>query len=163
MNAPMTQPVFPLLRMLAWLTAAIVLMGSAGALVLPGLLTSHADVANIALLAAGIVLVAAILGSLPLRKARDSAQLSNAFFIGMGVRAGIALIAALVAIKVFNLPEVPFVASLMLAYLPALFIETRFIIRFIPVIDGWQRQMNPAAAQATSTPTRTAGLPEKFA
>ncbi len=160
MSTSPVQPVFPVLSMLAWLTAAAGAMGAINALALPGVFGGRPGIAEGAMLTALVVVIAGVVGSFPLAKARTTAEFGNAFFVGMGVRVALALAAAWVLIVLLKLPDVPVAVSLMLAYLPALFIETRFIIRHIAALDAWHKaqQTEQASYNAAASGHRSEKL-----
>lgn len=134
------KPPFPVVRMLMYLTATSAAMAAINALVLPAV-TGRADAAVPgAMLTAGVVWISCAICLIPLTRASHSGQMVNAFLLGMLIRMSAGAVAAWWAIKGLHMAPVAAVASLMLCYLPALFIETRCIVGHIPALDAWHRQ-----------------------
>ena len=149
--AKVPKPPFPAFRMLAFLALASAVMGAVNALVLPRVFGLPAGLLSGAVLVAAVVMVSGAICAVPLAKAEHSGQIMHAFLLGMLIRMVAAIAAILLAIYAMQLPATPVAAALMLAYLPALFVETRCIVRHIPILDAWHRQSHGDGGSKEST------------
>jgi len=138
---------FPAGRVLAWLSVVAVALVVALWLVLPLLFSDHAG-ARSAVLTIGLATwLSGLLSVLPVAgvsatRANDVMLYVKAYFLGAGLRILVCLAALVIAVKPMGLPAAPVVITLMVVYLPLLFIETAGVTRYIKSPDGPSRACN---------------------
>ncbi len=86
----------------------------------------------------GLVWLSGLLSVLPMSREQGRGPLAvvKVFFLGMGVRAVVAVVAIIVAVKRLGLPLGPGGVATMMMYLPLLFVETRMLADYVRKYDA---------------------------
>lgn len=104
--------------------------------------------ADVAINAAAIVVwISTLLSILPVAAAWRAGLMPivYAYFVGASVRIVLVLVATAAALKLADLPELPWVATLFAIYLPLLFIEVGLVGKYL-----WNKRLNGDASSGTS-------------
>ncbi len=149
---------FPTGRILALLSVVGLSLLAVLWLVLP-MLFADVDATREAVLIMGLVAwLSSLISVLPVTgvsatRSRNVLLFVKAYFLGAGARVVACLLAVVFVIKSRQLPEAPTVVTLMVMYLPLLFIETASVTRFIKSPHGPSAAPRPTAANpATEAP-----------
>ncbi|MEX2213322.1 MAG: hypothetical protein WD768_04300 [Phycisphaeraceae bacterium] len=129
----LSTPPFPLRRSMLIVTIIIAAMLALELWLVPKLFGYPTGGTQAVLLMVALVWVTGMISLLPVARSGAKGPLGvvKAFFIGMGVRVLAAVLMLAFAIKSLHLPPGPVAVSLMMTYLPVLFVETRLIVGYV--------------------------------
>lgn len=128
--------IFPFAHTAAALSAVAVTISGLLLVALPRF-SDEPGVTTATALMATVVWCSGLIGAIPLAtgKPRSVLAIVRAYFVGAAARILICLVALAVMRKMFDLPAAALVVTLMLLYLPMLFVETRIVVRYIKTTD----------------------------
>lgn len=155
---------FPLGRTIAVMSVVAVVVLLIQLALVPWLFGSPQGSIQAVLLMGALVWLSGVLSVLPMSREQGRGPLAvvKVFFLGMGVRAVVAVVAIIIAVKRLSLPLGPSGVATMMMYLPLLFVETRMLADYVRKYDalrskdsgqgkgeGTQVMMSDAKPQAT--------------
>jgi hypothetical protein len=147
-NTGQPQLAFPTVRALAALTAAALIAGAAAWVALPLAFGHSPAVGHAVLFAVTLVWLAAVIALIPVAwlSPRGVMPTVYGYFIGMGARLVLCLVAANIAVHAFGLPGPPLGLSLGVLYMSLLLVEVVFVARHLCRADHLERQPAGGAA-----------------
>lgn len=144
---------FPLRRTLAVMSAMAVVVMAVEVVLVPWLFGWPDGGVMAVLLMAGLVWISGMLSVLPMAREQGRGPLAvvKVFFLGMGVRAIVAVVAIIIAVKKLQLPLGPTGVATMMMYLPLLFVETRMLANYVQKYDQLSKNKSGTGGDGSGT------------